>query len=146
MPEFDLDRELERLCPSSLAARLDPTRPYDGQPHTDEGERGKTEIRGITFRDLSDCFIRSCYEASGLPIEQWPGTVYDLPWRDMDIIAVMQNLGCNVEKAMGIFPNVPRLYPPDPTELHWCGPRLDTAIWHSHDGACDDCHPGEVQP
>lgn len=27
-------------------------RRYNRQPHTDTGERGKTEIKGITFRDL----------------------------------------------------------------------------------------------
>lgn len=131
-------REMERIGPSSLAAHLDPTRPYDGQPHTDHGERGRTEIKGITFRDLRDCFIRACYESSGLPMEQWPGDVYGLPWDDMDIIAVAQNLSCNVEKAMGIYPNVPRLYPTDPAEPHWCGPRLDTAAYQAHDGHCDD--------
>lgn len=131
-----LSRMIEAVSPSSLAAHLDPSRPYDGQPHTDHGERGKTEVRGITFRDLRDCFIRACYEASGLPIEQWPGSVHDLPWRDMDIIAVAQNLGCQVEKAMGIFPNVPRVLPTDPTELHWCG--WERAEWTSHAGACPD--------
>jgi len=34
-------------------------RPYTGQPHTDTGTRGKTEIKGITFRDIRDCFIRA---------------------------------------------------------------------------------------
>lgn len=135
---FDLAREIERISPSSLAAHLDPTRPYDGQPHTDNGDRGKQEISGITMRDLRDCFIRACYESSGLPIAQWPGTVYGLPWEDMDIIAVAQNLTLNVEKAMGIYPNVPRLLPADPTQPHWCGPRLESATWRSHEGECDD--------
>ncbi|MCB9377032.1 MAG: hypothetical protein H6515_14350 [Microthrixaceae bacterium] len=134
----DFALEFERIGPSSLVAHLDPTRPYDGQPHTDYGERGRTEVKGITFRDLRDCFIRACYESSGLPIEQWPGDVYGLPWGDMDIIAVAQNLSCNVEKAMGIYPNVPRLYPADPTDLHWCGPTLDVAVWQAHEGHCDD--------
>lgn len=133
----DLGTLIEGISPSSLAAHIDPSRPYNGQPHTDHGTRGATEIKGITFRDLRDAFIRACYESSGLPIEQWPGSVYDLPWREMDIIAVAQNLSCNVEKAMGIFPNVPRLLPIDPTQLHWCGPRLDTAVWRGHDGPCD---------
>lgn len=127
---------LEALSPSSLAAHIDPSRPYDGQPHTDHGARGQTEVRGITFRDLRDCFIRACYQSSGLPIEQWPGTVYDLPWTDMDIIAVAQNLSCNVEKAMGIYPNVPRIFPADPTEMHWCGWPIERAAWRSHQGAC----------
>lgn len=105
----DLARIMEGLCPSSLAAHLDRDRPYDGQPHTDTGERGATEIHGVTFRDLRDCFVRACYEASGLSIREWPGSVYDLPWADMDILAVAQNLGCNVEKYMGIYPNIPGL-------------------------------------
>lgn len=134
----DLPIFLEGLCPSSLAAHLDPSRPYDGQPHTDLGERGQTEISGITYRDLRDCFVRACYESSGLPMKEWPGTVYDLPWREMDIMAVAQNLSCNVEKAMGIYPNVPRLYPPDPTFLHWCGPTLEKSVYQSHEGHCDD--------
>jgi len=132
----DLFREMERLGPTSLAAHLDPTRPYDGQPHTDHGERGRTEIKGITFRDLRDCFMRACYESSGLPIKEWPGSVHDLPWDDMDIIAVAQNLSCNVEKAMGIYPNVPRLIPVDPTEPHWCGESLDKAVYRAHKGTC----------
>lgn len=132
----DLARIIEAGCPSSLAAHIDPSRPYDGQPHTDHGERGKTEVNGITFRDLRDAFIRACFESSGLAIEQWPGSVYDLPWGEMDILAVAQNLACNVEKAMGIYPNVPRLYPTDPTEPHWCGWPLDRAQWVAHAGPC----------
>lgn len=142
----DFALEFERIGPSSLVAHLDPTRPYDGQPHTDHGERGRTEVKGITFRDLRDCFIRACYESSGLPIEQWPGDVYGLPWDDMDIIAVAQNLSCNVEKAMGIYPNVPRLYPVDPTDLHWCGPDLDGAVWQAHEGHCDDTDKRVLPP
>lgn len=135
---LDLETELEKIGPTSLAAHLDPTRPYDGQPHTDHGERGKTKIEGITFRDLRDCFIRACYESSGLPPKDWPGRVHDLPWDDMDIIAVAQNLSCNVEKAMGIFPNVPRLLPAKTTVPHWCGPDLDTAVYQAHLGPCPD--------
>jgi hypothetical protein len=134
----DLPRIFEKICPSSLAAHIDPTRPYDGQPQTDHGDRGRTEIRGITFRDLRDAFIRACYESSGLPIEQWPGSAYELPWHEMDILAVAQNLSCNVEKAMGIYPNVPRLWPSDPTEPHWCGWPIDNATWvEGHEGQCD---------
>lgn len=139
VPEpLDLARVLEALCPSSMAAHLDPSRPYDGQPHTVHGERGRTEVKGITFRDLTDAFVRACYESSGLPIEEWPGSVHDLPWDQMDIMAVSQNLGCNVEKAMGIYPNIPRLYPVDPTDPHWCGHPLDAAVYQAHEGHCDD--------
>lgn len=107
----EIATEMERVNPTSLAAHLDPSRPYDGQPHTDMGKRGKTEVKGITFRDLRDCFVRACYDSSGLPAEEWPGTIYDLPWEDMDIIAVSQNLSCWVEKYMGIYPNLPKELP-----------------------------------
>ena len=109
LPIEDLGLILESLAPSSLAAHLDRDRLYDGQPHTDHGERGKTLVEGLTMRDVVDCFIRACYDSSGLPVEEWPGSVYDLPWDDMDIIAVSQNLTCWIERYMGIFPNVPRL-------------------------------------
>lgn len=106
-PIEDLSMIMESLAPSSLAAHLDRDRPYDGQPHTDQGERGRRLVEGLTMRDIADCFIRACYESSGLPIEEWPGSAYDLPWDGMDIIAVSQNLTCNIEKYMGIYPNVP---------------------------------------
>ena len=101
--------EIERLMPSSLAARLDRDRPYDGQIHTNEGERGRQEVSGVTMRDLVDCYVRACFDASGLPPSEWPGSVYDLPWDDMDPLAIVQNLTCWVERYMGIFPNVPRV-------------------------------------
>lgn len=132
-----LGHELERIGPSSLAAHLDRDRPYDGQPHTDYGERGRQPVEGLTMRDVQDCFIRACYDASGLPPKDWPGSVYDLPWADMSILAVAQNLTCWIERYMGIFPNVPRLLPADPTEPHWCGWPIDSATWRAHGGPCD---------
>ena len=94
---------------SHAAAALDRKRPYNGQPHTDSGERGKTHVEGLTYRDVRDCFILACYESSGLPRSKWPTTVYELPWDDMDIIAIAQNLTCEMEKRQGIYPNVPPL-------------------------------------
>lgn len=138
---FDLAREIEAISPSSLVEAMDRDRPYDGQPHTDHGDRGQTLVRGLTFRDVRDCFIRACYDASGLPPEQWPGSVHNLPWGDMDIIAVQQNLSCWMERYMGIFPNVPRLYPVDPTEPHWCGPNSYNSVWRAHTGHCDETSP-----
>lgn len=103
----DIERELEHVAPSSLVAHLDRDRPYDGQPHTNHGVRGQQEVHGITMRDVLDCYMRACFDASGLPAEEWPATVYHLPWDDMDPIAVGQNLTCWIERYMGIFPNVP---------------------------------------
>ena len=60
----------------------------------------------MSERDIQDCFIRACYDSSGLDPKDWPGSVYDLPWAEMDIIAVSQNLSCWIERYMGVFPNV----------------------------------------
>ena len=109
LPELNMDELrvlMEAASPSSLAAHLDRDRPYDGQPHTDIGERGRQEVSGVTMRDLRDCLIRACYDASGLLPSEWPGSVFDLPWGAMDIIAVAQNFTCWVERYMDIYPNI----------------------------------------
>lgn len=103
-------------------------RPYDGQPHTDTGIRGATEICGITFRDLRDCFIRAVLLSTGamsiggkdmrpLYEEACKGEhavlcendLYGFDLGKLDPIAISQNLACEVEKLMGIYPNVPEL-------------------------------------
>ncbi len=104
-----LKQKIDDLTQPDFVHVLDRDRPYDGQPHTDLGLRGKQEIHGITMRDLRDCFIRACYDSSGLRPADWPKTVYELPWDEMDPIAISQNLTCWVERYMGIYPNVPKL-------------------------------------
>jgi len=103
-------------------------RPYDGQPHTSTGKRGATEIKGITFRDLRDCFIRAVLLSTGgqtidgvnmLPFYEearkgenavlCENDLYGFNLDKLDPIAVCQNLCCEIEKIMGIFPNVPDL-------------------------------------
>lgn len=98
---------LESMNATSFVLVSNRHRPYNGQPWTDEGQRGKTEVKGLTMRDIRDCFIRACYLSSGLPSSEYPLSVYQLPWNEMDIIAVSQNLVCELEKRMGIFPNIP---------------------------------------
>lgn len=105
----DLKGIFEAISPSDYATTMDRDRPYSGQPHTDHGERGRTFVEGLTFRDIRDCFIRGCFLSSGLEPKDWPISVYDLPWSRMDIIAVAQNMACEMERYMGIFPNVPKL-------------------------------------
>lgn len=106
-------------------------RPYNGQAHTNTGVRGATLIAGLTMRDLRDCFIRAFilshahYKDGSLELLQPNATlreeadkgplavicendVYTLKG-GIDPIAVVQNLTCEVEKLMGIFPNVPGL-------------------------------------
>ncbi len=72
-------------------------RPYRGQSHTDHGERGKEVVSGLTMRDIGDCIARGFAQA------QDP----DGKSEDFDWTAVIQNSMCNVEKMMGIFPNLP---------------------------------------
>lgn len=103
-------------------------RPYNGQPHTDTGERGKTEIKGITFRDLRDCFIRAVFLSTGAetisskdmrPLYEQAckgedavlceNDLYGWDLNQLDPVAIAQNLSCEVERIMGIFPNVPKL-------------------------------------
>jgi len=98
-------------------------RPYDGQPHTDTGLRGMTAISGITFRDLRDCYIRAVCLAKGgndeknMPYynEAMKGENAVLCENDIykligsaDGMAICQNLCCEIEKIMGIFPNIPQ--------------------------------------
>jgi len=102
-------------CMGSSAYSNDRNRPYDGKPHTDYGLRGKTEIKGITFRDLRDSFIKGCFLASPnlhdrVTDGNWlPDDVYKIDWAEVDPIAVAQNMSVEVEKLMGIYPNVPKL-------------------------------------
>lgn len=37
-----------------------------------------------------------------------PQDVYDLNWDEMSPMAIAQNLGVEIEKMMGIFPNIPK--------------------------------------
>lgn len=103
-------------------------RPYGGQPWTNSGVRGATEIRGITFRDLRDCFIRAVFlsaydvvphlyeEATkGEGATLCEADLYGWDLDKLDPMAVAQNLSCEVERAMGIWPNVPACSDDDPT-------------------------------
>lgn len=107
-------------------------RPYNGQPHTITGVRGSTEIKGVTFRDLRDSFIRAYilshqYYKNGTLEKVQPNAalcdeakkgefsalceddLYQLIG-NIDPIAFCQNLSIEVEKTMGIYPNIPKLH------------------------------------
>lgn len=97
-------------------------RPYNGQAHTDLGQRGKQAVHSLTMRDLRDCFIRAVAMSTGpgeLYREACKGEhanisendLYKVDWSQTDIIAVQQNLTCEVERIMGIFPNLPGMRP-----------------------------------
>lgn len=95
-------------------------RPYDGQSHTDNGLRGKTIVEGLTMRDIADCYYRAILHSSGDTLLNeiadsddiarikhmvW----HDVNWSAIDPVAVQQNLTVNIEKMMGIFPNLPEV-------------------------------------
>lgn len=127
--------------------RNDKERPYNGQSWTDEGERGKTEVKGLTMRDIKDCLIRAmimsapsdkylevetflkCWDFSTEPAKPTQflldkqnepdfvsckvelGTwrtqdVYKIDFNKIDPLAIAQNMTCEIEKIMGIFPNI----------------------------------------
>jgi hypothetical protein len=93
--EIDFDRLdallfAEQECPQ----RSDRNRPYLGQSHTADGERGKTSVEGLTMRDVSDCIRRGI----ALATSKYGG---------LDPVAAAQNTCCEIEKMMGIFPNLP---------------------------------------
>lgn len=73
-------------------------RPYLGQPHTGWGERGRTKVEGLTMRDIGDCIARGFAEAVR-ENDKWT----------FNETCVVQNAMCNIEKMMGIFPNVGKL-------------------------------------
>ena len=108
-------------------------RPYNGQPQTFTGIRGATGIRGVTFRDLRDCFVRAVLLSTGAEVvdgvDMRPlydeadkgeaaalceNDLYGFSLDKLDPVVILQNLCCEVEKAMGTFPNVPKL-----TSEHW---------------------------
>ena len=90
---------LESVSPSDYKSALDRNRAYNGQSHTDLGERGKTELVGITMRDVRDCFILAAFDSAGTP-EESRGCIYDLDMDDIDPVAWSQNLARQIEKRM----------------------------------------------
>jgi hypothetical protein len=111
---------------------MERNRPYNGQPHTSTGIRGATEIRGVTFRDLRDSFIRAYCLSLGAESERnkafyreaEKGEHAALCENDLhqldgtpDPMALCQNLSCELERLMGIFPNVPKLMPRDEGDI-----------------------------
>lgn len=98
-------------CQGSSGYSLDKNRPYDGQPHTADGIRGKEIIRGLTMRDISDCIVLGMLDCGKKEISKNPvcDDIYNLNFDDIDPGAVIKNALCHVEKKMGVFPNVPPL-------------------------------------
>lgn len=110
--------ELGEIIEALSDHTTDPNRPFTGQAHTFNGWRGKTEVRGIRFRDLADCIVKAFVDAAAGPEQDelrrraddgtlYYNDVYQLDLSEVDPLALQQNVCCRVEKAMGIFPNLP---------------------------------------
>lgn len=106
-------------------------RPYDGQPQTDDGERGKQEVYGVTMRDVKDAICIGFFQATPCDEQElvdwctgkqevhpnyFKGTIYDLDLSNIDPLAVIQNACCELENRMGIWPNLPGKEPRDRDE------------------------------
>jgi hypothetical protein len=89
---------------------MDRNRPHDGQIQTCSGERGKALIAGLTMRDMMDCMVRGYLATARIERENpvWDD-VFSIDLPHFDPMAMMQNAMCEVEKMMGIYPNVPPL-------------------------------------
>lgn len=114
-PEFQNKLEFELLAVDGTSVyRNDRERPYDGQPWTENGIRGKTIVKGLSMRDIRDCLVMAFLQSCNQP--ELSKKVHDGTWRwndvylitdeGMDFGAVGQNLTCNIEKMMDIFPNL----------------------------------------
>ncbi len=88
---------------------LDKDRAYDGQPTTHNGERGKEPIKGLTVRDIADCIVRGFLESAGI-YDKHPlhDDIFKINMTELSPGAVIQSTVCNIEKMMGIFPNIPK--------------------------------------
>jgi len=95
------DKESLIIDPKDLAEHLNrgssmlhfamADREYTGQPQTCEGDRGKVEVHGVTFRDVYDCIALAFGRTSGLPEEQWMSREIYAIDVDIDPIALCQN-------------------------------------------------------
>ena len=101
------------------------TRPYDGQDHTTTGLRGSQLVRGLTFRDIMDCYIRGLLLAAGHVGPEkyeeatkgegaalYENSLYGFDLDKLDPLAIWQSMACEIEKMMYIYPNLRIKKPP----------------------------------
>lgn len=117
----DMVASLFKYIEATLSPRSTlPDRPFDGQPHTHQGERGKQPVSGLNMRDLADCLVRAIAHSANdqLSEEAYKRVdqnlftyreLYELDLNQTDPVAIIQNMCVEVEKVMGIYPNVPEL-------------------------------------
>ena len=120
IPVVELEDFGEAIIQMAGPKSMKRDRSYSGQSHTDNGIRGQTEVKGLTFRDLNDCFVRAIllsaphlvpklYDEAlkGENAELNGNVLYAFDLDQLDPIPIGQNLSCEVERVMGIFPNAP---------------------------------------
>ena len=116
IPIVPMEKLVEHLYQSNNISPLDRNRPYEGQPWTDQGERGKTLVAGLTMRDVMDCFVLGWLQATGRCSLAESGNpsyndLYEEPpedFKNFDPIAIGQQMINEIEKRMGIWPNIPK--------------------------------------
>lgn len=82
-----------------LATLFHTERPYLGQPQTVHGKRGKRKLRGLSMRDVGDAIARAWAQSARSNANGF----------QVDLEALIQNTTMNLEKLMGIFPNVDKI-------------------------------------
>jgi hypothetical protein len=113
--------DLRELTVVIARADTNRNRPYDGQPHTFTGQRGRQLLNGINMRDIADCLVKAfgsacndqLTEEAYRRVENDQFTyqeLYDLDLNKSDPVAIIQNLIVEIEKRMNIYPNVPELH------------------------------------
>jgi len=107
---------------------MDRDREFVGAFNTFWGERGKTFVHGLKIRDLCDCIVRSIFLCSHKSITDSgnkylqnlcesaekgeysdmikPSDLYTIELDALDPVAVIQTVMCEIEKMMGIYPNI----------------------------------------
>ena len=68
--------------------------------------RCSMELRGVSISDLCDCYILACYEASKIEPKNYPHSISDINFGDVDPHLLLQYLVRNIERLMGVYPSV----------------------------------------
>ena len=102
-------KNLEDTLNRTTGASVDPERPFGA--HTEQGERGQEKVT-IRMRDIADCFVIGAGLASGAGgayyrAKMARSTITNFTKLTIDPLAVMQNMLCEIERRIGIFPNLP---------------------------------------
>lgn len=100
---------------------------HDPQPHTILGQRGQQEIK-LKKIQIAECVLRGMLDGGTyygltkdgeltnnidpefLEYHHLIDLIYEVEWmKDFDPVAIVQCIGCHLEKVLGIYPNIPKL-------------------------------------